>query len=213
MLLHCLVLIFAIAATLTKNAEYSQFFSSTTTSLRVLLAASVDSNLVGPQEVSSLYSAVAVKTHLALCIQNYYSYPTISVSRFNVSQILSVLVETSSSTERLSSTVQNSTGFLNDTVFRDFPAIISIQVTYPFTNYIQPGNSQGSGRPFVSATLHWLAQARYDMGLGSGRATYDIDFSNTGSRLDQSDPFTALAGCLIAVCLASLIFTVKAGCL
>ena len=37
MILHILVMVFALAATLTRNTEYAHFSSSTTTTLRILL--------------------------------------------------------------------------------------------------------------------------------------------------------------------------------
>jgi hypothetical protein len=76
--LHVLIIAFAVAATITRNIEYSDFISSSSTSLRVLLGNAPDPSVVGPQGATCFYTVADVKAHIAEKVHAYYAFPNVS---------------------------------------------------------------------------------------------------------------------------------------
>ena len=146
-------------------------------------------------------------SHLRGTILKYYAFPNNSASTFLVNPTIPIRVTTSATSYNLVSTVNDPLAVLNASVFSELHSVTAIDVNYFFENYLREGD--GAFQPFMSATLQWNAEAKYDFGLGSGRVEYNIVFQDT--IIQASQPvLLVLLGFVILFSAISLFLTFKA---
>lgn len=208
-LLHVLIIAFSCAGMISRNIEYADFIASTSTTLRITLGCSVDPLVVGPQGTTSYYSSAAVYEGLQSALTGFYNLPNSSLSTYVITPEVAVIVKTTQGYEFFTSTVEDPTGFLTEPVFKTPQRILHILLRYHFVNFLRELDYEDQVVPFMDATLRWVAEADYDFSSGSGRASYDITFTNTIERTSKPT-LIVLASFIMVFCLLSLFLTIKA---